>query len=406
MIYLDNAATSFPKPSGMVEAMNLCIRNYCGNPGRSGHFMSVKTGEEIYRARKTLADLLGIDHPERIIFFQNTTQALNQAIKGVLLDGDSVVTTPMEHNSVLRPLEILKYQGVTTYIAKVDLGKQGQSVAEAILSEIRDDTHLVVCAHASNTTGELLPIEEISNGIVKINNQRQKRNRLNPLGRKLRPVLFLVDGAQSVGSVPLNLSKIHVDMLAAPGHKGLLGPQGTGFLYVAPGVEIAPLFEGGTGTLSKLLEIPPEFPEAFECGTLNAPGIVGLVYSADFVGKIGIEAIHSYEKELILPLEEALRNMKNVEVYGRSYSQDIDKTPVVLFNIKGKSCEEVTDILNSSYNIAVRGGFHCAPLAHKMLGTYDTGAVRISAGPFNTKAQINYAIDAVNSIAKLDFKPF
>lgn len=390
MIYLDNAATSFPKPRAVLDAMEQCLQNYCGNPGRSGHRMSMRTGEEVYRTRKAAAALLGAADAERLLFFQNTTAALNQAIKGVLLPGDSVVTTPMEHNSILRPLKALEYQDVETVFA--DAEPDGTVSADSVLSKISDTTRLVVCAHACNTTGGILPIEEIGAGIAEINKKRAET-----AGRLPRPVLFLVDAAQSAGSVPIDVEAMNADMLAAPGHKGLLGPQGTGLLYVRPGLDLLPLTQGGTGTSSKLLEVPPIAPEAFEAGTINAPGIIALGGSIDFLSKIGIPAIADYEDSLVTPLEEALRNMDGVTVYGAEAQK---KTPVVMFNIEGLQCEEAAHLLDTEYDIAVRSGFHCAPLAHKTLGTYESGAIRASAGPFNTIHHIQALIDAVHKLSK------
>ncbi len=402
MIYLDNGATSFPKPPGMVEEMVRCMKTYCGNPGRSGHPMSLKTGEEVYRARKAVASLFGIDKPERLIFTLNTTGALNTAIKGVLCEGDHAVTTAMEHNSVLRPLQALTASGITHTI--VPCAADGRVSAEDVLSAIRENTKLVVCTHASNVTGTLQPIAELGRAIREL-------NRTRPRGRR---ILFLADGAQSAGSVPIDVNDMALDLLAVPGHKGLLGPLGTGALYVREGVDIYPLTEGGTGTASKDRRQPLEFPEGFESGTVNAPGIIGLGYSADFVRRLGVAQIQAHEEELTSELHNALLDMPGVQVYGPSRCSIPAengrsrpcKTAVVTFNAVSPdgtvriSCEEVSDRLSSEYGIAVRGGFHCAGLAHKTIGTWETGAVRMSLGPFNTKKQIRLAIDAVYHICR------
>ena len=375
MIYLDNAATSYPKPRGMVAAMEECILKYCGNPGRSGHSMSMKTGEEVYHARRKIASLFGIKQPERLVFTQNTTEALNMGLKGVLQSGDHVITTTMEHNSVLRPLKALEKRGVSQSVIRAD--REGYIKASEIEKAIRKDTKLIAITAASNVTGTRMPIEEIGE-----------------LARR-RGILFLVDGAQGAGSMAIDVEKMHIDMLAFPGHKGLLGPQGTGALYVSPEIRLKHIMEGGTGTDSKSRFQPCEFPEGYEAGTINAPAIIGLGYSAEFVEKIGPEVIGKYEEELIGWLDERLDEMDFVKRYGPDACR---KTGISLINIRGVGAEEVTSILSSKYGIAVRGGYHCAGLAHKTIGTWDEGAVRISAGPFNTRKDMEKLVDAIKEI--------
>ena len=375
MIYLDNAATSYPKPRGMVAAMEECILKYCGNPGRSGHSMSMKTGEEVYHARRKIASLFGIKQPERLVFTQNTTEALNMGLKGVLQSGDNVITTTMEHNSVLRPLKALEKRGVSQSVIRAD--REGYIKASEIEKAIRKDTKLIAITAASNVTGTRMPIEEIGE-----------------LARR-RGILFLVDGAQGAGSMAIDVEKMHIDMLAFPGHKGLLGPQGTGALYVSPEIRLKHIMEGGTGTDSKSRFQPCEFPEGYEAGTINAPAIIGLGYSAEFVEKIGPEVIGKYEEELIGWLDERLDEMDFVKRYGPDACR---KTGISLINIRGVGAEEVTSVLSSKYGIAVRGGYHCAGLAHKTIGTWDEGAVRISVGPFNTRKDMEKLADAIREI--------
>ena len=375
MIYLDNAATSYPKPRGMVAAMEECILKYCGNPGRSGHSMSMKTGEEVYHARRKIASLFGIKQPERLVITQNTTEALNMGLKGVLQSGDNVITTTMEHNSVLRPLKALEKRGVSQSVIRAD--REGYIKASEIEKAIRKDTKLIAITAASNVTGTRMPIEEIGE-----------------LARR-RGILFLVDGAQGAGSMAIDVEKMHIDMLAFPGHKGLLGPQGTGALYVSPEIRLKHIMEGGTGTDSKSRFQPCEFPEGYEAGTINAPAIIGLGYSAEFVEKIGPEVIGKYEEELIGWLDERLDEMDFVKRYGPDACR---KTGISLINIRGVGAEEVTSVLSSKYGIAVRGGYHCAGLAHKTIGTWDEGAVRISVGPFNTRKDMEKLADAIREI--------
>lgn len=377
MIYLDNGATSYPKPRGMVAAMEECIIKYCGNPGRSGHFMSMKTGEEVYHARRIVAKIFGIEQADRIVFTKNTTEALNLGLMGVLREGDHVITTSMEHNSVLRPLKTLERNGISHSILRAD--REGRIKASDIEKTIRPNTRMIVVTAASNVTGTVMPLAEIGS-----------------LARK-RGILFMVDGAQAAGSHVLDISGMNIGMLAVPGHKGLLGPLGTGVLYVNPDIPLQPLLAGGTGTESKSRIQPVEFPEGFEAGTINAPGIIGLGFSAAFVDKIGVDVIEEYERELIGYLDECLDNMGFVKRYGPSAEE---KTGITLMNIDGIGAEEVTTMLSTNYGIAVRGGYHCAGLAHKTIGTWESGAVRISVSPFSTKRDIDKLIDAVYQIGK------
>ena len=377
MIYLDNAATSYPKPRGMVAAMEECILKYCGNPGRSGHSMSMRTGEEVYHARRKIARLFNIEQAERLVFTKNTTEALNMGLKGVLLPGDHVITTSMEHNSVLRPLKSLEKRGIRQSIIRAD--REGFVKPSDFEKAIRPETRLIAVTAASNVTGTKMPLEEIGE-----------------LARK-RGILFLVDGAQGAGSMEIDVKKMNISMLAFPGHKGLLGPQGTGALYIDPELKLNHIMEGGTGTDSKSRLQPCEFPDGYEAGTINAPAIIGLGYSAEFVEKIGPEVIGKYEEELIGWLDERLDEMDFVTRYG---PQACRKTGISLINIRGAAAEEVTSILSSRYGIAVRGGFHCAGLAHKTIGTWDEGAVRISVGPFNTRRDMEKLTDAIREIGR------
>lgn len=379
MIYLDNAATSFPKPSGMLRVIYECMRDYCGNPGRSGHRMSIRTGEEIYKTRNELARLFHIKDSSRIVFTGNTTEALNLGMKGVLQSGDHVITSAMEHNSVLRPLKTLEKPGVETTIIRC--AGDGALNVELLKREIKNNTKLIICTHASNVTGTIMPVKQIGE-LARQNN-----------------VLFMVDAAQSAGSLPIDVNEMKIDLLALPGHKGLLGPMGTGMLYVRENVKLRPLKEGGTGTYSRELDQPADFPEGYEAGTVNAPGIIGLGYSANYVSQIGVENIRAYEEELVSMLDNALRNMDGVTVYGPWSSKR--KTGISLFNLKNISSEEVCDKLSSHYGIASRGGYHCAALAHKTIGTYDIGAVRLSVGPFNTKREIGMTIEAIYQMQKM-----
>lgn len=377
MIYLDNSATSFPKPAGMAAEMGDCMERYCGNPGRSGHDMSMMTGERVYQARKETARLFHIGDASRLVFTKNTTESLNLALLGMLKEGDHVVTTSMEHNSVLRPLEHLRSKGVSHTI--VSGSEEGFVSAEDIEAAVTEDTRLVAVTGASNVTGTIQPLDDIG----RICAERQ--------------IPLLVDAAQLAGCADIDVEKLGISLLAFPGHKGLLGPLGTGGLYVDPSIQLTPLLCGGTGTESRSRVQPEEFPEGFEAGTVNAPGIIGLGYSVRVLQKVGVKAIEAYERELIRYFDEMIAGMDFVDLYGPAPE---GKTGISLFNIRGMECEEAAARLNRDYGIAVRSGYHCAGLAHKTIGTWNTGGVRLSVGPFNTRRELRAAAEAVWKIGK------
>lgn len=377
MIYLDNSATSFPKPAGMAAEMGDCMERYCGNPGRSGHDMSMMTGERVYQARKETARLFHIRDASRLVFTKNTTESLNLALLGMLKEGDHVVTTSMEHNSVLRPLEHLRSKGVSHTI--VSGSEEGFVSAEDIEAAVTEDTRLVAVTGASNVTGTIQPLDDIGRSCAE------------------RQIPLLVDAAQLAGCADIDVEKLGISLLAFPGHKGLLGPLGTGGLYVDPSIQLTPLLCGGTGTESRSRVQPEEFPEGFEAGTVNAPGIIGLGYSVRVLQKVGVKAIEAYERELIRYFDEMIAGMDFVDLYGPAPE---GKTGISLFNIRGMECEEAAARLNRDYGIAVRSGYHCAGLAHKTIGTWNTGGVRLSVGPFNTRRELRAAAEAVWKIGK------
>ena len=377
MIYLDNSATSFPKPAGMAAEMGDCMERYCGNPGRSGHDMSMMTGERVYQARKETARLFHIRDASRLVFTKNTTESLNLALLGMLREGDHVITTSMEHNSVLRPLEHLRSKGVSHTI--VSGSEEGFVSAEDIEAAVTEDTRLVAVTGASNVTGTIQPLDDIGRICAE------------------RKIPLLVDAAQLAGCADIDVEKLGISLLAFPGHKGLLGPLGTGGLYVDPSIQLTPLLCGGTGTESRSRVQPEEFPEGFEAGTVNAPGIIGLGYSVRVLQKVGVKAIEAYERELIRYFDEMIAGMDFVDLYGPAPE---GKTGISLFNIRGMECEEAAARLNRDYGIAVRSGYHCAGLAHKTIGTWNTGGVRLSVGPFNTRRELRAAAEAVWKIGK------
>ena len=373
MIYLDNAATSFAKPKEVVMAVCDAACRGCANPGRGGHSLSVSAGEVLYNTRGRIAELFNISDPERIAFCKNTTEALNFGIKGVMHNGGHIITTSMEHNSVIRPIKALGKQGVTHSILQADAA--GNLDTNRLEKMIRRDTRLIVMTHSSNVCGNIYDIEKAA--------QIARRNN----------VLFMVDAAQSAGTVEIDAQK--VDLLAFPGHKGMLGPMGTGGLYVAEGVKIASIIEGGTGSVSESLTQPEFFPDILESGTQNVPAIAGLGAAAEFLLKEGVWAIRGHENELCKRFEEKIKNIENIKIYG-----SCEKTAITAFNIAGADCVEVAQILNDRYGIATRAGLHCAYLAHKSLKTEEIGCVRASFGYFNTQKEVDYAADCLYKISK------
>jgi cysteine desulfurase family protein len=377
-IYLDNAATSFPKPESVYQAFNDVFRKIGANTGRSGHRWGIKANHIISDVRETIADFFNIPNPSSVVFTHNCTEAINLGIKGLLKPGDHVITTSMEHNSVLRPLRSLASKGVETAI--VNCSKEGILNPDDVKKEIRKNTRLIVITYASNATGVLLPIGDI--------------NRI----AKNYGIVFMVDAAQAAGVIQIDVQKLGIDLLACPGHKALLGPQGTGFLYIGNGIQLDPLLEGGTGWSSELEEQPEDLPEKFESGTLNTPGLSGLGAGIDFIKKIGIENIRKHENLLISELHRRLCEIEEIEWYGpHDYEK---KTGIFSFNIKGLNPSDVGFILDNVYDILTRVGLHCAPAAHRTLGTFPKGFVRVSLGYFNTMDEIELFCEAIREIIR------
>ncbi len=377
MIYLDNAATSFPKPKTVVEAVVRQMETIGGNPGRSEHQGGLAASRIMYDTRQKLARLLGIEDPLRVIFTLNATEALNLAIKGALKPGDHVITTSMEHNSVLRPLETLKKQSIETSLLKAD--KTGLVSLSDVRQALQPNTKMLVITHCSNVTGSIQPVEEM----VKLAREHQ--------------LLSLVDASQSTGSIPYHIEKMNPDLLAAPGHKALLGPQGTGFLYMKPGVVLQELKQGGTGSESENLQQPLTVPDRYESGTQNAHGLAGLKAGIEFLLKETVEAVREHEKKHILQLKEGLSSIKGIRLYG---PESIDQQgSVILFAIRDLDQTQLNYMLDQLYGVSARAGLHCAPLAHQTIGTFPVGAIRFSPGYFTTKEEIDQALSAVNQLA-------
>lgn len=378
MIYLDNAATSFPKPENVYKDMDACFREYGANPGRAGHKLALKAGRAIFETRELLCELFNISNPMRIIFTSNATDSLNLAIKGVLKEGDHVITSSMEHNSVIRPIKAMEEYGVESTI--VQCKKDGSIEIEDIKKSIKENTRLIAITHASNVCGTIMPIEEIG----KITAEKG--------------ILFLVDAAQSAGIYDIDVEKMNIDLLAFPGHKGLMGPQGTGGLYIKEGIHIKQMKEGGTGSQSESLLQPDIIPDKYESGTPNTPGIVGLGAGIRYILEKGIENIRKHEEDLTEYMLKELIGIKKVKIYGTQNSKK--QASVISLNIGELDSSEVSYILDQAFDIAVRSGLHCSPLSHKTLGTLEQGTVRFSIGCFNTKSDIDKAIEAIKKISE------
>lgn len=377
MIYLDNAATTFPKPQEVYDAINDCMVNYCANPGRSGHEMAMQAGRAIFDARESVANFFNIKTMEEVVFTFNATDSLNLAIKGLLKKGDHVITTSIEHNSVIRPIKEIENDGIENTI--VDCDSEGILDPENIKKAIKPNTKLIVTTHASNVSGTLVDIEAVG----KI--------------AKEMGILYLVDASQTAGVYPIDVQAMNIDMLAMPGHKCLLGPQGTGVLYVNEKIKLKTLKEGGTGSKSEDLYQPDLYPDKYESGTHNTPGIVGIGAGIGFIEKTGIENIKKHEEQMCQYLIDGFKNIDGVKIYGPLDAKK--RAAVVSINVDGMDSGEVTFILDRDYKIATRSGIHCAPVTHKTLGTLQTGAVRFSIGYFNTKEELDIAIEAIKNIA-------
>ena len=383
MIYLDNAATSFPKPDTVLEAMTRTMGKYGANPGRSGHRLALSAGRIVWQARERLCELFNAQDPAAFVFTHNCTSALNLAIKGALHPGDHVVTTALEHNSVLRPLHTLEQEGRITLSVLSPLPDTFAVTAQQVQAALRPDTRLVVMSHASNVTGAVQPVENVAR-LCHAHN-----------------VLFLVDTAQTAGLHPIDLTATLIDLMAFPGHKALYGPQGTGGLYVRPGLEanILPLIEGGTGSDSHSVLQPADMPDRYESGTLNTPGIAGLSAGIRFVRQ-NTDAIRQLEQELTYALWYGLQNLPGIALYGPP--PDIHpRVDVISFNLGSADSGLVADQLDQM-QIAVRAGLHCAPFMHRHLGSFTQGTVRMSVGFFNTKAAVREALRAVETVAGMN----
>lgn len=381
MIYFDNAATSFPKPKEVGQAMMYFLEKVGANPGRSSHRLSIESGRILYQARESLAELFNVDDPLRIIFTLNVTEALNLALKGLLRPGDQVITSSMEHNSVMRPLRELEKRGVEVKV--VPCSSQGVLDPVDLGRAIKKNTKLIVLNHGSNVIGSLTPITVVG--------EMAKRHH----------ILFLVDTAQTAGCYPLDIKKDNIDLLAFTGHKALYGPPGTGGLVIGERVntkKLIPLKVGGTGSHSEFEEQPDFLPDIYESGTPNIVGLNGLKEGVRFVLAEGVDKIHKHEKNLIIRLIEGLKEIPEVTLYGGDYRKE--QVAVVSFNLKDKWPSEVGMRLDEEYDIMCRVGLHCSPATHKTIGTFPRGTVRFSMSWFNTLEEVDQVIMAIREIAK------
>ncbi len=380
-IYLDNAATSFPKPESVYAAIDEYNRRLGAPLGRGAYRESMSAAGIVGRCRKRAAELFTAEAPEQIVFTFNATDSLNLALAGLLQPGDHVVTSAAEHNSLLRPLRALEDRcGIA--ISRVPVNVAGRIEPADIRKQLRPETRLVAVMHASNVTGTLQPIDDI--GAV----------------ARQAGALLLVDAAQTAGQVAINLARSPIDLLACAGHKGLLGPLGTGLLYIRPGVEdrVPPLRRGGTGTHGDDDRQPETLPEKYEAGNLNAPGLAGLEAGLAWLQSRGVDAVRNHELELLCALLEGLAGIPRVQCYGSRLATE--RVGVASFTIDGYDPQVAAAILDESFGIQARAGLHCAPGMHRALGTLAIGGtVRLSVGPFNTAAHIAAAVSAVREIA-------
>lgn len=376
MIYLDNAATTRKKPPEVVAAVTeaLC---FLGNAGRGAHEATLQASRTIYDTRRKLAEFFHAESPDRIAFTCNATESLNTAIKGLLSHGDHVVTTQLEHNSVLRPLYEMEEKGAELTILPVD--QTGNINLTDLEAAIRPKTKAIICTHASNVTGNLVDIAAI--GQI-----AQKHN-----------VIFIVDASQTAGVFPIDVQAMHIDILCFTGHKSLLGPQGTGGIYVRTGLLLHPLKSGGSGVQTFNKRHPQQMPTALEAGTLNGHGIAGLNAALDYLVRVGIDSIREKEQQLMWQFYDGIREIPGVKIYG-DFSRK-NRCPIVSFNIGGYDSAEVSDELAEGWEIATRSGGHCAPLMHEALGTAEQGVVRVSFSHYNTAEEVETVITAVKELA-------
>lgn len=377
--YFDNSATSFPKPESVYKCVEKAVRLYGANPGRGGHRMAVEASQAIYETREKVASLFNIKNPLQIAFTYNSTYALNFAVKGAVPKDSHIITTSLEHNSVLRPVFYEKDEN-NAHVTIIEPSEDGNIHSEDIIAAMKPETKAVVLTHMSNVTGAIIDL-------LPITTEARKRN-----------ILTIVDVSQSAGFLDIDVEEMKIDILCFTGHKSLFGIQGTGGIYIREGIPFSPIIEGGTGSFSKMKRQPHSMPEALEAGTLNTPGIVSLGAGIDFINSIGLENIRKHEYSLTEKFIEGIKNIEEIIIYGPE-----KRGPVVTLNIKGVDSGDLAAYLDEEYGILTRAGIHCAPLAHESMHSGENGGVRFSFGYFNTEEDINYAINTLKNIVS-DFK--
>ena len=381
MIYLDNAATSWPKPPEVLKAMTDVLERAGGNPGRSGHRLSIVAARAIYDARESIADFFGISEPLRVIFTNNATHAINLALRGILKSGDQVVTSSMEHNAVMRPLRQLEKQGIR--LSVVPCSADGSLNVNDLSKAVNTGTRLVVITHASSVVGTILPVAEITSIAHRAG------------------AMVLVDAAQTAGALPINMLEMGIDLLAFTGHKELLGPPGIGGLVIADKIDVSqiePLICGGTGSRSESEEQPNDLPDKFESGTANLVGIAGLGAGLKWIQEQGIDEIRNYMERLFQTLINGLTVLPKVKVYG---TLDPERSvAIVSFKIEGMQVSEIGLRLDEEYGLLSRVGLHCAPAAHKTIGSFPEGTVRLAPGVFTTMNDTKEAIQAIKRVVQ------
>lgn len=377
MIYMDNAATTMRKPPEVIEAVAAAMSSL-GNAGRGAHGASISASRIIYDTREKLANFFHADSPKQVVFTSNSTESLNTALKGILESGDHVITTMLEHNSVLRPLYELEERGVEVSFVKSN--KKGIIDYDEFESLIQENTKVIACTHGSNLTGNVVDIK-----------------RVGEIARK-HQLLFVVDASQTAGVFPIDMQEMNIDILCFTGHKGLLGPQGTGGMCVREGVRVRPLKSGGSGVQTYSKHHPYEMPTALEAGTLNGHGIAGMNAALTYLEKEGIDKIRAREQELMWKFYNGIKDIPNIKIYGDFSTEE--RCAIVTMNIGDYDSSEVSDELLMTYEISTRPGAHCAPLMHEALGTVEQGAVRFSFSHYNTDEEIEIAIEAIKELAK------
>jgi len=380
MVYLDNAATTFPKPPCVAAAMHRFMTEIGANPGRAAHRLAVEAGHVVGDARESVARLFGVPDPLRVVFTLNATEAINVVVHGMLNPGDHVVTSGMEHNAVMRPLRMAENRGVT--VSVVPCACDGQLDPDDVARSVRSETRLIIMTHASNVTGTILPVAEVAEIA------------------RARDVLFAVDAAQTAGSVPIDLADVPIDFFVFSGHKGLYGPHGTGGMVIGDRVDpaaVRPLKTGGTGSRSAHADQPDFLPDRFESGTPNAPGLAGLGSAVRYLLDVGVENIRDHERGLLQLLLDGLAHTENVTIHGPGRAETT--TATVSFTIDGVSASDAALRLDDEFDVLCRVGLQCAPCAHRTMDTFPDGTIRFGLGYFNTASDINRGLEGVACLA-------